>query len=96
MTRIRKTYSNDYKIKAVELSKQRGNATAVARELGITVKMLYNWMKKAELGKLSIESGKAKSKEEQEIIQLRKALKNAELERDILKKAVGIFTKSDQ
>jgi transposase len=96
MTRIRKTYSNYYKIKAVELSKQRGNATAVAQELGIPVKMLYNWIKKAELGKLSIESGKAKSKEELEIIQLRKALKNAELERDILKKAVGIFTKSDQ
>ena len=96
MTRIRKTYSSDYKIKAVELSKQRGNTAAVARELGITVKMLYNWMKKAEVGNLSVESSRTKSKEEQEITQLRKALKNAELERDILKKAVGIFTKSDK
>lgn len=96
MTRIRKTYSSDYKIKAVELSKQRGNTTAVARELGITVKMLYNWMKKSEEGNLLVESSRTKSKEEQEIIQLRKALKNAELERDILKKAVGIFTKSDK
>lgn len=95
MTRIRKTYSNDYKIKAVELGKERGNATAVAKELGITVKMLYNWIKKADGGKLS-ESSKTKSKEEQEIIRLRKLLKDAEMERDILKKAVGIFTKSDK
>ena len=33
--------------------------------------------------------------EQREIAQLKKALKEAETERDILKKAVGIFSKSD-
>lgn len=33
--------------------------------------------------------------EQREIAQLKKALKEAEIERDILKKAVSIFSKSD-
>ena len=36
------------------------------------------------------------SEEQMEIRRLKKALKNAELERDILKKAVGIFSKGDR
>ena len=35
------------------------------------------------------------SQEQQEILRLKKELKQAELERDILKKAVGIFSRSD-
>ena len=38
----------------------------------------------------------SKSKEQLENIALRKALRDAELERDILKKALGIFSKSDR
>ena len=35
------------------------------------------------------------SEDQQEIRRLKKALKNTELERDILKKAAGIFSKGD-
>ncbi|MFT6112476.1 MAG: transposase [Bacteroidia bacterium] len=34
--------------------------------------------------------------EQKEIAELKKKLKDTELERDILKKAVGIFSKSDR
>lgn len=95
MTKIRKTYSHDFKIKAVELSKQRGNAAAVAKELGIKEQILYKWRVLYEQEKLTPVKVNEKSKEELEIARLRKALKEAELERDILKKAVGIFTKND-
>lgn len=95
MTTIRKTYSRDFKIKAVELGKQRGNSAAVAKELGIREQMLYKWKVLYEQGKLTPVKLIEKSKEELEIARLRKALKEAELERDILKKAVGIFTKSE-
>ncbi|MCW5907219.1 MAG: IS3 family transposase [Chitinophagales bacterium] len=86
MTTIRKTYTRDFKIKAVELSKQRGNAAAVAKELGIREQMLYKWKVLYEQGKLMPEKVSEKSKEELEIARLRKALKEAELERDIFKK----------
>jgi transposase len=96
MTEVRKTYSQSYKIRAVELSKQRGNASEVAKELGIRVTMLYKWQKFHEQGKLTGTKIKEKSVEELEIIRLRKALQEAQIERDILKKAVSIFTKNDQ
>jgi transposase len=96
MTTIRKMYSRDFKLKAVELIKERGNASSVAKELGIGVTMLYKWQSANEHGKLSDVGLKEKSAEEQEIIRLRKALQEAQIERDILKKAVGIFTKNDQ
>ena len=87
-------YSQEYKTRAVELSKQRGNATAVATELGIRVSMLYKWQLAHQTGLLSGSLIKEKSKEEQEIIRLRKALQEAKIERDILKKAISIFSKS--
>jgi transposase len=92
----RKKYSQAYKERAVELSKARGNASSVAQELGIRVTMLYKWQKASSEGKLTETKVKEKSEEQQEIIRLRKALQEAQIERDILKKAVGIFTKSDQ
>ena len=96
MKETKKTYSQEYKKRAVSLSKERGNATSVAKELGIRVSMLYKWQKSHEQGKLISNKVKEKSQEELEIIRLRKALQDAQIERDILKKAVGIFTKSDQ
>lgn len=96
MTARRKQYNQEYKLKAVELSEQRGNASAVAKELGIRVTMLYKWQQAHQNRQLSSNAVKEKSKEELEIIRLRKALQEAQIERDILKKAVGIFTKNDQ
>jgi transposase len=90
-------YSKEYKIKAVELSRQRGSMKEIADELGISSKNI-SWNKEYEAGKYSenyIHSN-SKSKEQLENIALRKALRDAELERDILKKALGIFSKSDR
>jgi transposase len=52
--------------------------------------------KKFNKGKLTNKSVPIKSPEEQELIRLRKELADIKLERDILKKAVGIFSKSDK
>lgn len=68
----------------------------VARELNVKWDTLNRWKNKYQTGKLNATGTVIKTKEEIEITQLKKALKEAELERDILKKAVGIFTKSDK
>lgn len=86
-------YSLEFKLKALELVKQRGNLTAVAQELNISHETLKNWKKGRYLGN---ETVKVKTKEEEEIIRLRKELYETKLERDILKKAVGIFSKNDR
>jgi transposase len=95
MTKTRKTYSQDFRIKAVELCNQRGNITEVAAELNLKWDTLNRWKKKYKTGKLNATGAIIKTKEEIEITRLRKALSEAQMERDILKKAVGIFTKND-
>jgi len=79
------------------LSYERHNISELARELGIKVTMLYKWRKEYEqYGKGSFPGkGNIKQTPEQGLIaELEKKLKDAELERDILKKAIGIFSKS--
>lgn len=96
MERKRNTYSREFRIKAVELSNQRGNLAGVAQELNIKRDTLKRWKKEYIGGILQEETVKVKSKEEEELIRLRKELYDTKLERDILKKAVGIFSKSDR
>ena len=97
MKQVRKIYDKSFKEKAVELSYDRTNISELSRELGITVPQLYKWRKEfEEFGEGSF-PGKGKLKltpEQEKIHELEKRLKDAELERDILKKAIGIFSKS--
>ena len=97
METTRKKYSKDFKIKAVELSNHRGIIKSVARELDIPTDNLRRWKREYNEGKYNPTFKPAvKSKEELENMELRKALRDAELERDILKKALSIFSKSDR
>jgi len=99
MKQERKIYDAAFKIKAVELSNNRSNLSELARELGIKVSLLYKWRKDyQEYGTGSFPgNGNLKLTPEQERIhELEKKLKDAELERDILKKAIGIFSKSER
>ena len=87
---------DEFKKMAVELSKVKGSVKDAAMELGIDPSMLSKWHNKPEFngGKIMMDIV-GLSEEQMEIRRLKKALKNAELERDILKKAVGIFSKGD-
>jgi len=99
MKQVRTRYSKEFKIKAVELCNQNGNISATAEQLNISHETLRLWIKSSKAGKLTISPGfieKEKSKEEIENARLRKELYEVKLERDILKKAVGIFSKSDR
>jgi transposase len=73
---------------------ERTNISELARELGVTAPQLYKWRKESEeIGKGSF-PGKGNLKltpEQEKIHELEKRLKDAELECDILKKAIGIF-----
>jgi transposase len=97
MRKERTTYSKEFKIKAVELVEQKGNLSLVSRELNIGDESLRKWCREHKAGILKGTTGvKVKSKEEEEIIRLKKALYESNLERDILKKAVSIFSKNDR
>lgn len=93
MKRERTNYSKEFKIKAVELSIERGNTVEVARELHIDRKYIDRWKKELNAEKSTT---KEKSAEAEENARLKKELYEVKMERDILKKAVSIFSKSDR
>jgi len=83
---------------AVELSKHRNDIGELAAELDIKPDLLYRWRREAFGSQGTSFPGQGNPKqttEEKEIATLKKELREAQLERDILKKAVSIFSKSD-
>lgn len=88
----KRRFDRDFKISAVKMVTEGGHKVAeVARSLGIDQNQLYLWKKK-----FSDEGGKAFPGKGHltELAALRKKLRDVEMERDILKKAVGIFSKA--
>ncbi len=87
----KKRFDRDFKIAAVKMVTEEGQkASEVARSLGIHANMIYSWKRKyAESGdKAFVGKGHLT-----EMAALRRKLRNAEMELEILKKAVGIFSK---
>ena len=98
MKRERTHYDRSYKIMAVELAEAKGSIRATAEELGIQAYLISRWgREQREKGSASFSgNGIAGLTEDQkEIARLRKELQEAQIESDILKKAVSIFSKSD-
>ena len=84
-----KRYPNEFKIEAVKQVVDCGHSVAdVAGRLGMTTHSLYAWIKK--FGPDSLEH-KAKSDDQAEIRRLKKELKRATEECDLLKKAAVYF-----
>lgn len=91
-----RVFDDEFKRLAVELSRLKGSVKNAAEELGIDTSRLSKWRNNPQFnGGKSMMDVIGLSDEQMEIRRLKKALKNAELERDILKKAVGIFSKGD-
>jgi len=91
--KTRRQYDEEFKKMAVDLSLAKGSLKITANELGVSPQILTRW-RRERLGSIAHSNGRTEvSKEQQEILRLRKELKQAELERDILKKAVSIFSR---
>lgn len=95
MAERRRRYTKDFKLEAIQLVlSQGGNASAVARNLGVKPNLLNRWIREYKADKEYAFPGLGKLKEpEEELRQLRKELADTKMERDILKKALAIFSK---
>ena len=87
----KRRFDREFKVSAVKMVTEGGHkATEVARSLGIHPTQLYNWKHKySDRGDKAF-PGKGHLSE---LAALRRQLREVEMERDILKKAVGIFSK---
>jgi len=86
--RTRNRYTAEFKTNAVKLAMNSGTSVAaVARDLGVHEKSLYEWVasaKKEATGGLSFS-------EREELVTLRAELRRVKMERDILKKTAILF-----
>lgn len=98
MSKIRKQYDREFKVMAVELSKTRESIVLLAKELDVRPELVYRWRREfMENSQISFpgNGNVARTPEQEEIFRLKKELQELQTERDILKKAVGIFSRSD-
>ncbi len=89
-------YDVAFKKMAMELSDAKGSVKEAAEELGIDSGRISKWRslyKKDSTGTTA--SFNSLSEEQKEIRRLQKELREAQQERDILKKAVSIFSRGD-
>lgn len=84
----RRQYSDDLKAEAVQMMLDGHSATSVADRLGLSgTNILYRWK-----AKMVSESGPAATALETRVHELERELRRVEQERDILKKALSIFS----
>lgn len=94
----RRIYDPDFKRNAVRLSDEPGRTVIeVADNLGISKHLLYKWRREFRLKEGLAFPGhgrEALTEQEKKIRELEKKLRDAEMERDILKKAMAIFSRA--
>ena len=90
----RKQYSAEFKREAVRLVTDKGLSLAqAARDLGINNNLLGRWKKQLEGNGERAFPGQGQPRDE-ELARLRREVEVLRQERDILKKAVGIFSQA--
>ena len=91
-----KKYENEFKILIVELLQSGRSVKELGDEYEINDSMIRRWRREYETKSGDFSKKREVSKEELELKSLKKELREVRIERDILKKAVIIFSKSDQ
>ena len=98
MTKKRTAYSDTFKAEAVaKLKENDNNVTQTAKELGIPMNTLKNWLWAANSGKLAGTDTYSPDiiALQEENRELKKQLKIAQEEREILKKATAYFANEE-
>jgi len=86
-----RNYDDDFKREAVKLVKTSSKTkAAIAEDLGVPLSTLHGWAAN------SVEDKDGKIITDSEIRRLKRELADTKIERDILKKAVAIFSKAQK
>ena len=95
MVSARRTFSREFKVEAVKLVTEAGHKhTQVAFDLGVHPNTIYKWVREYAQRSRDAFPGKGHPlTEAEELRQLQRENERLRMERDILKKAVAIFSK---
>ncbi len=92
----RKNYTREFKIETVKLVTEGGaKVREIARDMGIHPNTLYNWIQQFSAKPEAAFPGKGHTSESdaETIRQLKRENERLKMEREILKKAMAIFSK---
>jgi len=98
MKRIRRQFDKEFKQMAVNLCLSGKPTKEVSEELDVRPEVIRRWKREFERyqnGSFSGHGNANLTSEQKELVRLKKELREAQLERDILKKAISIFSKGD-
>jgi len=100
MKKKRNRYDGEFKLNSVKLvlnSKGERTMKAIAEDLGINYWVLVQWKKEyEEFGESAFLGKNPLSEEQDELRRLKKELETVKMGRDILKKAMAIFSKTEK
>ena len=96
MAKVQKTYTVEFKREAVRLAQTSGKPIAqVARELGISDTSSYQWRKALSAhGDEAFPGSGHQTTEQEELRRLKRELEVTRQERDILQKALIVFSRT--
>lgn len=90
-TQVRRTFTKDFKREAVQMLRDGHSASSISKNLGLdNTNLLYRW-KAEQIDQL----GPVAEALDDEVRQLRDELLRTKRERDILKKALAIFSQQE-
>lgn len=89
----RARYTREFKDEAIRLVANGGRVSEVARNLGLPIKTLANWLRQTKNDDGNQPASRTVSQEQMEISRLRAELARVKMERDILKKAAAYFAR---
>jgi transposase len=94
----RRSFTREYKLDVIQQSYVCGNISELADRLGINVELIYRWRSAYENeGETSFPGRGVErmSEEQKELERIKQENADLRMERDILKKAIGIFSKKN-
>lgn len=83
-TTVRRKYDDEFKLQALKMIENGQSVRSVAQNLGVSENLLHQWKKTRLANRSALEEENAR---------LQAKLKQVEIERDILKKALSIFSR---
>ncbi len=87
-------YDKEFKLNALAMLKEGKTQAQICRDLGVPETTFHDWVVKyRNHGQVGFSGSGNIRDSEKELISLQKELADARLERDILKKAIAIFSK---
>ena len=86
-------YDADFKKEVLKMIESGRTVPDISQSLGIGSNLIYTWVKRSKPSSDPTTSGASALSLDEEKVAMNKRIKELEMERDILKKALGIFSR---